>query len=164
MKENKKTCDIELFESFSAHLEKSYNFPPLAAKILAYMVLQSSVDGYSFDKLLEIFKVSKSSLSNSINLLLSLKQIEYINKIDSRKRYFRLNLNYVPEKLDFLHELITNDIYYTTRINDFRIANNLNNQIKDSGILDIYLEYLSDAQKLLNETIDKIKTIQLENK
>ncbi|MBS7332200.1 transcriptional regulator [Faecalibacter bovis] len=164
MDENNIACDLELFESFSAHLEKTYNFPPLSAKILAYMVMQSSVDGYSFDRLLEVFKVSKSSLSNSINLLLSLNQIEYINKIDSRKRFFRLNPNYVPEKLDYLYEMISNDIYYTKRINDFRIANNLNSQINNSGILDVYLNYLAEAQKLLNDTINKIKTIQLENK
>lgn len=164
MDENNITCDLELFESFSAHLEKTYNFPPLPAKILAYMVMQSSADGYSFDKLLEVFKVSKSSLSNSINLLLSLNQIEYINKIDSRKRYFRLNPNYIPEKLEFLHEMITDDIIYTNKINDHRINHHLNNHTKDNKCLAIYLNYLNEAQKLLEETINNIKTIQLENK
>ena len=157
-------CDSELFENFSVHLEITYKFPPLAAKIQAYMVLYSNNLGFSFDELLEIFKVSKSSLSTSINLLLSLKQIEFFHKIDSRKRYFRLNLNYLPEKLEFLHEIVVKDLYYTKRISDFKLKEDLANVIEDNGLLDIYTQYLEDSQKLLKETINKIKSIQLENK
>ena len=164
MIENNKRCDLELFESFTVHLEKTYNFSPLSAKILAYMVMSSDAEGYSFDHLLDVFKVSKSSLSTSINLLLSLKQIEYINKIDSRKRFFRLNPHYVPEKLEFLHEMISQDLFFTKKINDFREENGLKSQIKDSGMLEVYLDYLAQSQKLLNKTIDKINKIQLENK
>ncbi|MBF0596015.1 hypothetical protein [Faecalibacter rhinopitheci] len=153
-----------LFENYTTHLEKTYNFPPLASKIQAYMVLYSNNEGFTFEDFLEIFKVSKSSLSTSINWLLSLNQIEYYHKIDSRKRYFRLNLNYLPDKLEFLHDIVTRDLSFTKRISDYKLKNQLVNLLKDEGILDVYTEYLENSEKLLKETIIKIKSIQLENK
>lgn len=163
MIDNQTNLNLELFESFSVHLEKTYKFPPLAAKIQAYMVLYSGIDGFSFEDLLDVFKVSKSSLSTSINLLLSLNQLEYIHKIDSRKRFFRLNLNYLPEKLVFLHEIVIKDLYYTKRINEYKKQHKISNLIEENGVLDVYTQYLEESEKLLNEMINKIKTIQLEN-
>ena len=164
MSEKSLGCKEELFESFCVHLEKAYNFPPLAAKVQAYMVLQSDKDGYTFEELLEVFKVSKSSLSNSINLLLSKNQIEYIHKIDSRKRYFRLNFNYIPEKLDFLYDMISKDLFFTSRINAYRKDVLNTTLIEDNGIIKLYIEYLEESRKLLEDTISKINKIQLENK
>ena len=157
-------CNIELFENFSVHLEKAYNFPPLAAKVQAYMVLQSDKEGYTFEDLLKVFKVSKSSLSTSINLLLSKDQIEYIHKIDSRKRYFRLNYNYVPEKLEFLHGMITKDLFFTTKINAHRRCLENTSIIDDNGIINVYIDYLEKSKELLEQTLNQINKIQLENK
>jgi len=70
-------CNSDLFCSFSAFLERTYSFPPLTAKLSAYMILESDEEGFTFEELLEIFNVSKSSLSNSINYLLSMKHIEF---------------------------------------------------------------------------------------
>jgi DNA-binding transcriptional regulator GbsR (MarR family) len=164
MSEKSLGCNIELFESFSVHLEKSYNFPPLAAKVLAYMVLQSDKEGYTFEELLQVFKVSKSSLSTSINLLLSKNEIEYIHKIDSRKRYFRLNYNYVPEKLEFLHGMIAKDLFFTTKINAHRSEMQFRANIDDNGIINAYIDYLEKSKELLEQTINQINKIQLENK
>ena len=157
-------CNIELFESFSVHLENAYNFPPLAAKIQAYMVLQSNKEGYTFEDLLHVFKVSKSSLSTAINLLLSKNQIEYVHRIDCRKRYFRLNYNYVPEKLEFLHEMISKDLFFTSKINAHRKELKNTSTIDDNGIISIYIKYLEQSKVLLEDTINQINKIQLENK
>ncbi|WP_282628280.1 GbsR/MarR family transcriptional regulator [Empedobacter sedimenti] len=154
----------DLFCSFSAFLEKTYKFPPLTAKLQAYMVLESSEEGFTFEELLEVFNVSKSSLSNSINYLLSMKHIEYINKINSRKRYFRLNFNYLTEKLDFLFEMISQDIVFTNRIKDHKAKNNTLSKNVENRVIDIYLDHLSQTKQLLEETIQKINKIQLDNK
>ena len=121
MKENDQPCNLEIFQCYSAHLEKVYKLPPLTAKLQTYMVLQSSDEGLTFEELLEIFKVSKSSLSNSINYLLSTNQIEYINKINSRKRYFRINPDYLPEKLAFLFDMIKHEYSFTVKIKNTTI-------------------------------------------
>ncbi|WP_334125732.1 hypothetical protein [Empedobacter brevis] len=157
-------CNMDLFCSFSAFLEKTYKFPPLTAKLQAYMVLESNEEGFTFEELLEVFNVSKSSLSNSINYLLSMKHIEYINKINSRKRYFRLNFNYLTEKLDFLFEMISQDIVFTNRIKEHKIANNTLSKNEKNRVIDIYLDHLNQTKELLDETIQKINKIQLENK
>lgn len=163
MSEKSLTCNIELFESFSVHLEKVYNFPPLAAKLQAYMVLQSDKEGFTFEELLSVFKVSKSSLSTSINLLLSNNQLEYVNRIDCRKRYFRLNYNYVPEKLEFLYNMISKDLLFTAKINDYRRQKSNTSVIDDNGIINVYINYLQKSKELLEETLNQINQIQLEN-
>ncbi|WP_312313366.1 GbsR/MarR family transcriptional regulator [Empedobacter brevis] len=157
-------CNMDLFCSFSAFLEKTYKFPPLTAKLQAYMVLESNEEGFTFEELLEVFNVSKSSLSNSINYLLSMKHIEYINKINSRKRYFRLNFNYLTEKLDFLFEMISQDIVFTNRIKEHKTANNTLSKNEKNRVIDIYLDHLNQTKELLDKTIQKINKIQLENK
>ena len=157
-------CNMDLFCSFSAFLEKTYKFPPLTAKLQAYMVLESNEEGFTFEELLEVFNVSKSSLSNSINYLLSMKHIEYFNKINSRKRYFRLNFNYLTEKLDFLFEMISQDIVFTNRIKEHKTANNTLSKNEKNRVIDIYLDHLNQTKELLDETIQKINKIQLENK
>lgn len=128
------------------------------------MVLESNDVGFTFEELLEVFNVSKSSLSNSINYLLSMKQIEYINKIDSRKRHFRLNLSYLTEKLDFLFDMISQDIVFTNRIKQHKIGNDTLSKNHDNRVIDIYLDHLTQTKTLLDETIQKINKIQLENK
>ena len=157
-------CNMDLFCSFSAFLEKTYKFPPLTAKLQAYMVLESNEEGFTFEELLEVFNVSKSSLSNSINYLLSMKHIEYFNKNNSRKRYFRLNFNYLTEKLDFLFEMISQDIVFTNRIKEHKTANNTLSKNEKNRVIDIYLDHLNQTKELLDETIQKINKIQLENK
>ncbi|CAM3423487.1 transcriptional regulator [Empedobacter stercoris] len=156
--------NMDLFCSFSAFLEKTYKFPPLTAKLQAYMVLESNEEGFTFEELLEVFNVSKSSLSNSINYLLSMKHIEYINKINSRKRYFRLNFNYLIEKLDFLYDMISQDIVFTDRIKEHKMLNNSLSKNIENRVIDIYLDHLNQTKSLLGETIEKINKIQLENK
>ncbi|MFV0145742.1 transcriptional regulator [Empedobacter falsenii] len=156
--------NMDLFCSFSAFLEKTYKFPPLTAKLQAYMVLESNEEGFTFEELLEVFNVSKSSLSNSINYLLSMKHIEYINKINSRKRYFRLNFNYLTEKLDFLYDMISQDIVFTDRIKEHKISNDSLSKNIENRVIDIYLDHLNQTKFLLGETIEKINKIQLENK
>lgn len=156
--------NMVLFCSFSAFLEKTYKFPPLTAKLQAYMVLESTEEGFTFEELLEVFNVSKSSLSNSINYLLSMKHIEYINKINSRKRYFRLNFNYLIEKLDFLYDMISQDIVFTDRIKEHKMLNNSLSKNIENRVIDIYLDHLNQTKSLLGDTIEKINKIQLENK
>ncbi|UWX67479.1 hypothetical protein NZD85_02435 [Empedobacter stercoris] len=156
--------NMDLFCSFSAFLEKTYKFPPLTAKLQAYMVLESTEEGFTFEELLEVFNVSKSSLSNSINYLLSMKHIEYINKINSRKRYFRLNFNYLIEKLDFLYDMISQDIVFTDRIKEHKMLNNSLSKNIENRVIDIYSDHLNQTKSLLGETIEKINKIQLENK
>ncbi|SDD56706.1 GbsR/MarR family transcriptional regulator [Niabella drilacis] len=81
----------ELYQDMVAFYGNLYGLPPLNAKIYVYMMIDLKTDGYTFDELLEKFNVSKSSLSNSLQMLVQNKYVEYITPIDSRKRYYRIN-------------------------------------------------------------------------
>lgn len=81
----------ELYQDMVTFYGNLYGLPPLNAKIYVYMMIDLKADGYTFDELLAKFNVSKSSLSNSLQMLVQNKYVEYITPIDSRKRYYRIN-------------------------------------------------------------------------
>jgi len=70
----------------------------------------------------------------------------------------------LTEKLDFLFEMISQDIGYTNRIKEHKLANNTLSKNVENRVVDIYLEHLNQTKVILDETIQKINKIQLENK
>ena len=74
---------------------KTFNLPPLAAKIYGYLIFDFNREGLTFDEIVEIFGASKSSVSTSLSLLLSHSLIIDFNKVNDRKRYFSLNENFM---------------------------------------------------------------------
>ncbi len=79
---------------------KTFNLPPLAAKIYGYLIFDFKREGLSFDEIVTIFSASKSSVSTSLCLLLSNNLIIDFNKVNDRKRYFSMNENFM--KLRFV--------------------------------------------------------------
>lgn len=79
---------------------KTFNLPPLAAKIYGYLIFDFKREGLSFDEIVSIFSASKSSVSTSLCLLLSNNLIIDFNKVNDRKRYFSMNENFM--KLRFV--------------------------------------------------------------
>jgi len=75
-----------------------------------------------------------------------------------------MNANYLKEKLDFVHEMISQDIIYTNRINEYKMQNNSFPKNFNMDILNVYLNHLNETKKILSETIETINQIQLENK
>ena len=76
-----------------------YGLPPLNAKIYVYMLFDIRHEGFTFDELLNRFNVSKSSLSNRLQMLAQNTFIEYITPIDSRKRYYRINPKFMEIRI-----------------------------------------------------------------
>ena len=75
-----------------------------------------------------------------------------------------MNFNYLTEKLDFLFEMISQDIVFTNRIKDHKAKNNTLSKNSENRVIDIYLDHLSQTKQLLEDTIQKINKIQLDNK
>lgn len=163
MSEKHPVKEQQLFEELSVFLESTCKYSPLTAKIQSYMILRSDHEGFTFEELLDVFKVSKSSLSTSINLLISTNQVQYINKIDSRKRYFKLNPNYIPDRFTAINEMLLKEYNFTKQIRKHRAEHEIDGDMLDPRIVDVYLDHLQKARELMQETIDKINTIQLEN-
>lgn len=76
----------ELIEKIGIYFEQGMQ--PAAARILALLIVSEN-DSFSFDKIREILKLSKSATSNGLNYLLSVNKIEYFTKPGDRKRYFK---------------------------------------------------------------------------
>lgn len=90
METNKETK--ELVEKIGVFLEKAVNFQPVPARIAGYLLL-SEPPYKTFDEIREYLNVSKSAVSQALNLLISQSFIDYITLPGDRKRYFRITAN-----------------------------------------------------------------------
>jgi len=92
---------IELIEKIGMYFEQGMQ--PAAARILALLIVSDS-ESLSFDRIRETLNLSKSSTSNGINFLLSVKKIEYFTKSGDRKRYFKwspsITINHFKEGIE----------------------------------------------------------------
>lgn len=79
----------ELVEMFGVHFESQFNLPPLGARILGMLIMDTCKAGITFEDLLERMNASKSSVSTNLNLLLKLGKIHYYTLPGDRKKYFR---------------------------------------------------------------------------
>lgn len=85
-----------------------FHLPPLHAKLYVFLMFDVNHHGFTFDQMVEQFNVSKSSLSNSLRMLIQHKFIEYITPIDSRRRYYRINSKFMEIRFgDALEEVKT---------------------------------------------------------
>ncbi len=149
----------ELIREFSAYFESSHNFPPLTSKVYAYLLLDCESIGVTFDELTEIFNASKSSISNSLNFLTQIKQIEYYTKIENRKRFYRTVPNNLILRLQNIQEMLSNEKRLSEKLRTYKLE--IQNNQNDLNILksDIYIEHLESVVKQLNSTIEKLNNL-----
>ena len=72
-----------------ARLFEMMNFNPMQGRILAYLSASGETER-TFDEIVSFFGTSKSTVSNSLNYLISLKLLDYKTVSGKRKRYFYL--------------------------------------------------------------------------
>ncbi len=77
----------QLIERMGIIFEKQGK-PAVSGRIMG-LFLTSNQDYLTFDDIVEELCLSKSAVSNGINLLLNLRHIDYIKKTGDRKRYFK---------------------------------------------------------------------------
>lgn len=147
---------IDFFQDFSSHHETMYNFPPLTSKIYTYIMCNNFREGVTFDEIVEKLNASKSSVSNSLNLLINNNQIEHFSKIDERRRFFRLNPEYLSIRLNVIRDTLEKEKSLTLRMQELKTKNGLE-LIKCTKRMHIYIEHLENATHSLTETIEKLK-------
>lgn len=148
---------VDLFQDFCAHHELVYHLSPLTAQIYTYIMFNNNRDGVTFDELVERLNASKSSVSTSLNLLISNNQIEHFNKIDERKRFFRLNPNYMTLRLQIIRDVLEREHALSLRLIKFvdegtLKANNCNKK------MELYIDHLEKGKNHIAETIEKLKS------
>jgi DNA-binding transcriptional regulator GbsR (MarR family) len=78
--------NIELIEEAGKVFEK-FGLTPMQGRIVAYFTISDSPEK-TFDELIQYFKASKSSVSNSLSYLIQNKIMDYKTYSTDRKRYF----------------------------------------------------------------------------
>ncbi len=149
----------ELIEELAAHHAEASKLPPLAAKIFAYILVNCNKEGYTFDELVETFNVSKSSVSNSLNLLVQYDFIGQYNKIGERKRRYKITPQHLTMRLKKIRSGLTQEKYLSEKLTQYRL-----NYIQNPSPMDlekgkIYVNHLENSINRLTETIEKIEKL-----
>lgn len=148
---------VELFQDYCTHHETVYHYSPLTSKIYTLLLFTSSSEGVTFDEIVEKLNASKSSVSNSLNILVNSNQVEHFNKIDERKRYFRVNPEYLTNRLYAIKEGLEKELLITHRLYKFNQEKKIRLYKCCDTKMDIYLEHLEQASKSLTDTIERLK-------
>lgn len=88
----------KLIEKLGAYLEDENQVPPLAARIIAYLIIQHDC-GITFDQLVNDLGASKSTISTHLNNLIAQKRVDYFTKTGDRKRYYIISSGHIIRKI-----------------------------------------------------------------
>ena len=94
--------DDSLYLDFVQFNCLTHNLSPLASKIYSYLIFDFKGEGVCFDHFVDLFSVSKSSVSSSIQTLLERKLVCDRHISDERKRNFILNNDYLSVRFQEL--------------------------------------------------------------
>lgn len=148
-----KTLNIDeaLYQKLVAFYTENYNLPPLAAKIFVYFSFDYDNEGITFDDLVEVLKASKSSVSCGLQLLQTSDLVIAVNKIDERKRYFKIN----PDNVKIRFNRLTDNLEKELEIlNDLKIYKNKQNINTEK--LDLYLQLLNSNLENITQTLKNL--------
>jgi DNA-binding transcriptional regulator GbsR (MarR family) len=155
MKENICPKKMALVEKLGVHLENREQLAPVAARILAYIILTGKV-GATFENLVSILCASKSTISTHLNHLQDLKKIVYFTKTGDRKKYFIINQDMILQHIDNMinawkevRELHLEIKHYKEAINTHTIENN--NEKFELGFHNDYIQFLDEASSSIKE-------------
>ncbi len=90
---------MALVEKLGVHLENKENLAPVAARIMAYVILTGK-RGTTFEEMVTVLCASKSTISTHLNHLQDLNKLEYFTKTGDRKKYFVINKDSVLIHID----------------------------------------------------------------
>jgi DNA-binding transcriptional regulator GbsR (MarR family) len=152
----------EIIEMFGVHFEKTFNIPPLAARIIGTLIIEGCKSGLTFDELVNKIQASKSSVSTNLNLLQKMGKVNYFTKVGDRKKYFKAAP--LSQRLNEYLALVNNEKILIDRVIDYRKKTitcsqeevNLQNHYA-------YKEHMIKAEQLLIHTINQFKEIETQN-
>lgn len=149
-----------LVEKLGVFLEKKEKYPPMAARIMAHIILTGK-QGTTFEDLTFELGASKSTISTHLNHLHDLKRLEYFTKPGDRKKYYVINVDSMMQKIaDMLEDWkYEKEIHLEVMRFKTEMNKNLNDEQKfDLNFHDSFIEFNDEAIKSitkLKETIVK---------
>lgn len=144
--------DKQIFRDMVKFYGETLHIPPLAAKIYSYLIFDFEKKGICFDEFVQVFAASKSSVSANLNLLLNAKLIIDFNTIKERKRFFRINENYMTIRFEEIITKMKQEISILDQLHEFCKSKD-EEQIQR---FEIYRTLLNRNIKNIEETLHKI--------
>lgn len=154
-----KSNKIDLIEELTLYHIEVFRLPPLTAKVFAYLMVMLPEDGLTFSEMIDIFKVSKSSVSNSLNYLMQCEYIIQYNKIGERKRRYKVTPRYLDIRLKRIKNNLIREKYLAKKMifmdnEEGTISDNINYKKAQ-----IYLIHLDQTIENLTETIEQLDNL-----
>ncbi len=151
---------MRLVEKLGVHLENRENLAPVAARILAYIILTGK-KGVTFEEMVTILCASKSTISTHLNHLQDLNKIEYFTKTGDRKKYFVINKDSVVQHIDNIigewqevRELHLEIKEYKKSINEHKVE--IKEEKFDLNFHNDYIKFIDGATASIEELRKKI--------
>lgn len=146
--------ELDLYNEITAHYERYYKLQPLTAKVYSFFIFNNCQDGMTFDYLVEVFQVSKSSMSNSIKTLIELEFIEDFKLNNERKRHFKVNKKLFLMRLTDVKDKIINEKKIYIKFRDYKKS--IKNVVFNQDAFDLYIDHLDDTASILTQTIENL--------
>lgn len=148
----------KLVEKLGIHIEGKDHLAPVAARILAYIILTGK-EGSTFEDLVSNLCASKSTISTHLTHLQSLDRISYFTKTGDRKKYFIINAANFLQSIDHMISQWESEKHLHKEISDYKLlVNQLDSTTNgfefDLTFHDKYIEFL----KLAIASISDLKT------
>ncbi|WP_010134502.1 GbsR/MarR family transcriptional regulator [Ochrovirga pacifica] len=152
---NQKRC--KLIEKLGVHFEQKDKLAPVAARIVAYIILNGK-KGTSFDELVENLCASKSTISTHLTYLQSREKIIYFTKTGDRKKYFILNPDSIIQNINQMISMWTTQRDLHIEVKAFKEDfNNLKEIIEEEKFdLDFHNDYI----QFLDQTILSVNQLK----
>lgn len=151
---------MRLVEKLGVHLENREKLAPVAARILAYIILTGK-KGTTFEEMVTILCASKSTISTHLNHLQDLHKITYFTKTGDRKKYFIINKDSVVQHIDNLinewqevKELHLEIKGYKNTINNHKIKKK--DEKFDLNFHNDYIKFIDGATSSIEELRTKL--------
>lgn len=154
-KEHKK----KLIERMQLHYQLVEKYPPLTAKILAYIVLDGRYGDITFSDFIELTGASKSSVSDSLHALLKINRIKFYNKPNDRKKYY--TPNGLLNKMEYHLKAVRSDIEVIKEISGFDYAYRPDffNGAKEK-VVNTYLGYSKKIEAIMVEAHNELEILE----
>lgn len=149
---------MRLVEKLGVHLENREQLAPVAARIMAYVILTGK-KGTTFEDMVTILCASKSTISTHLNHLQDLKKIVYFTKTGDRKKYFIINKDMIVQHIENMINEWQEVKELHFEIKDYKEKFNTKKAENESEKFE--LNFHSDYIKFLDEASESIQKLKL---
>lgn len=151
-----------LIEEIGLLIEERADLSPMTSRIYATLILASD-EGLTFEDITEMHQASKSTVSNSITVLIKLNYIQYFTKPKERKRYLKVAKFYVKTAIEKYCELFEKEVIVVAKINEFNKKHNPKKFEDERNAGTLYEEYLTSLVDGFKKKEKEVENLSINN-